>query len=197
MKEYNFPKLEKKLKKYMDEERFIHTQGVMYTACALAMCHNADMNQARLAGLLHDCAKCIPNSKKLKICQRENIPVSAAEEASPDLLHAKLGDYMSKEKYGVTDREVRQAVRYHTTGRPEMTLLEKIIYIADYIEPGRDKAPNLPTVRRLAFQDLDETMYVILKDTLEYLEHGSGTIDATTRQACRYYQELHDRRYTK
>ena len=197
MKEYNFPKLEKKLKKYMDEERFIHTQGVMYTACALAMCHNADMNQARLAGLLHDCAKCIPNSKKLKICQRENIPVSAAEEASPDLLHAKLGVYMSKEKYGVTDREVRQAVRYHTTGRPEMTLLEKIIYIADYIEPGRDKAPNLPTVRRLAFQDLDETMYVILKDTLEYLEHGSGTIDATTRQACRYYQELHDRRYTK
>lgn len=197
MKEYNFQKLEKKLKKYMDEERFIHTQGVMYTACALAMCHNADMNQARLAGLLHDCAKCIPNSKKLKICQRENIPVSAAEEASPDLLHAKLGVYISKEKYGVTDREVRQAVRYHTTGRPEMTLLEKIIYIADYIEPGRDKAPNLPTVRRLAFQDLDETMYVILKDTLEYLEHGSGTIDATTRQACRYYQELHDRRYTK
>ena len=197
MKEYNFPKLEKKLKKYMDEERFIHTQGVMYTACALAMCHNADMNQARLAGLLPDCAKCIPNSKKLKICQRENIPVSAAEEASPDLLHAKLGVYISKEKYGVTDREVRQAVRYHTTGRPEMTLLEKIIYIADYIEPGRDKAPNLPTVRRLAFQDLDETMYVILKDTLEYLEHGSGTIDATTRQACRYYQELHDRRYTK
>lgn len=197
MKEYNFPKLEKKLKKYMDEERFIHTQGVMYTACALAMCHNADMNRARLAGLLHDCAKCIPNSKKLKICQRENIPVSAAEEASPDLLHAKLGVYISKEKYGVTDREVRQAVRYHTTGRPEMTLLEKIIYIADYIEPGRDKAPNLPTVRRLAFQDLDETMYVILKDTLEYLEHGSGTIDATTRQACRYYQELHDRRYTK
>ena len=197
MKEYNFPKLEKKLKKYMDEERFIHTQGVMYTACALAMCHNADMNQARLAGLLHDCAKCIPNSKKLKICQRENIPVSAAEEASPDLLHAQLGVYISKEKYGVTYREVRQAVRYHTTGRPEMTLLEKIIYIADYIEPGRDKAPNLPTVRRLAFQDLDETMYVILKDTLEYLEHGSGTIDATTRQACRYYQELHDRRYTK
>ncbi len=197
MKEYNFPKLEKKLKKYMDEERFIHTQGVMYTACALAMCHNADINQARLAGLLHDCAKCIPNSKKLKICQKENIPVSAAEEASPDLLHAKLGVYISKEKYGVTDREVRQAIRYHTTGRPEMTLLEKIIYIADYIEPGRDKAPNLPTVRRLAFQDLDETMYVILKDTLEYLEHGSGTIDATTRQACRYYQELHDRRYTK
>ena len=188
MKEYNFPKLEKKLKKYMDEERFIHTQGVMYTACALAMCHNADMNQARLAGLLHDCAKCIPNSKKLKICQRENIPVSAAEEASPDLLHAKLGVYISKEKYGVTDREVRQAVRYHTTGRPEMTLLEKIIYIADYIEPGRDKAPNLPTVRRLAFQDLDETMYVILKDTLEYLEHGSGTIDAPTRHACLNYQ---------
>lgn len=83
------------------------------------MCHNADMNQARLAGLLHDCAKCIPNSKKLKICQRENIPVSAAEEASPDLLHAKLGVYISKEKYGVTDREgpAGGPLPYHWTSR--------------------------------------------------------------------------------
>ncbi|MDO5422780.1 MAG: bis(5'-nucleosyl)-tetraphosphatase (symmetrical) YqeK [Eubacteriales bacterium] len=196
MKEYHFHKMEKKLKKYMDEDRFIHTQGVMYTACALAMCHNADLAEARLAGLLHDCAKCIPNPKKLKICKRENIPVTDSELASPYLLHAKLGVYIAREKYDVTEREVLQAIRYHTTGRPEMSLLEKIIYIADYIEPGRDKAPNLPQVRRLAFQDLDETMYVILRDTLSYLEGGSGTIDRTTEKAYQYYKEIHERKET-
>ena len=194
---YDLKKIKKKLKNELDESRYEHTIGVMDTAACLAMRYGADLTQALVAGLLHDCAKCIPNDKKLKLCRKNGIEVTPFEEKAPFLLHAKLGVYISKEKYGVTDREVRQAVRYHTTGRPEMTLLEKIIYIADYIEPGRDKAPNLPTVRRLAFQDLDETMYVILKDTLEYLEHGSGTIDATTRQACRYYQELHDRRYTK
>lgn len=194
MKDTNIHKMEKKLKKYIDEDRFIHTQGVMYTACALAMVHGADIRKAQLAGLLHDCAKCIPNDKKIKLCQKQNIPITDAELKSPYLLHAKLGVYIAREKYGVEDREVLQAIRYHTTGRPEMSLLEKIIYIADYIEPGRDKAPDLPEVRPLAFRDLDEAMYVILRDTLAYLEGGSGTLDTTTERAYAYYAHLHEGR---
>lgn len=194
MKDYNFPKMEKKLKKYIDEDRFIHTQGVMYTACAMAMCYGADMNKARLAGLLHDCAKCIPNPKKIKICEKKNIPVTDTELKSPYLLHAKLGVYIAREKYNVTDREVLQAIRYHTTGRPEMSTLEKIIYIADYIEPGRDKAPDLDEVRPLAFRDLDETMYVILRDTLTYLEGGNGSIDRATERAYEYYKMIHEKK---
>ena len=112
-------------------------------------------SKAQTAGLLHDCAKCIPNDKKLKLCEKKNIPVSEIEEKAPFLLHSKLGVYIARKKYDVEDKEILSAVRWHTTGKPEMTQLEKIIYLADYIEPGRDKAPNLARVRRLAFEDLD------------------------------------------
>ena len=75
-----------------------------------------------------------------------------------------------------------------------MSLLEKIVYISDYIEPMRDKAPNLPKVRKIAFEDLDECMYEILKDTLEYLEENPKEIDSATRDAYVYYKDLHDRK---
>ena len=94
----------------------------------------------------------------------------------------------------VKDEEILTAITYHTTGRPGMSLLEKIVYISDYIEPMRDKAPNLPKVRKIAFEDLDECMYEILKDTLEYLEENPKEIDSTTRDAYVYYKELHDRK---
>ena len=94
----------------------------------------------------------------------------------------------------VKDEEILTAITYHTTGRPGMSLLEKIVYISDYIEPMRDKAPNLAKVRKIAFEDLDECMYEILKDTLEYLEENPKEIDSTTRDAYVYYKELHDRK---
>ena len=187
-------KFEKKLKKYLDKERFIHTQGVMYTAAALAMAHGADMEKARLAGLLHDCAKCIPNKKKLKMCGENKIPVTEFEKEHPFLLHAKLGAFVAKDKYGIRKEEILSAIAFHTTGKPDMSLLEKIVYIADYIEPGRDKAQNLPKIRKLAFQDLDECMYVILKDTLDYLEGTPGEIDSATEDAFAYYKDLHTKR---
>ena len=85
--------------------------------------------------------------------------------------------YVAKAKYGVTDQEILSSITWHTTGKPDMTLLEKIVYIADYIEPKRDKAPNLTFVRKLAFQDLDECMYEILKDSLAYLEENPKDVD--------------------
>ena len=187
-------KFEKKLKKYLDKERFIHTQGVMYTAAALAMAHGADMEKARLAGLLHDCAKCIPNKKKLKMCGENKIPVTEFEKEHPFLLHAKLGAFVAKDKYGIRKKEILSAIAFHTTGKPDMSLLEKIVYIADYIEPGRDRAQNLPEIRKIAFQDLDECMYVILKDTLDYLEETPGEIDSATEDAFAYYKDLHTKR---
>lgn len=96
-----------------------------------------------------------------------------------------------KKKYGIENEEILSAIMFHTTGRPEMTVLEKIVYIADYIEPMRFKAPNLEHVRKLAFQDLDECMYEILKDTLAYLEENPKEIDRTTEDAFHYYKKLH------
>ena len=194
MAKYDFIKMQKKLVKYLDEDRFAHTLGVMYTCASLAMVHGYDLEDAQVAGLLHDCAKCIPNKKKLKLCSQHNISVTAFEEEHPFLLHAKLGAYIARKKYDITDEEILSSITYHTTGRREMSLLEKIVYIADYIEPMRNKAPNLDKIRKLAFQNLDECLYEILKDTLEYLDENPQNVDNTTKEAFSYYKELHTNR---
>ncbi len=187
---YNIYKMQKKLKKYIDEARYVHTLGVMYTAASLAMCHGADIERAQVAGLLHDSAKCIPNSKKLKLCRQNNIGVSEAERKAPYLLHAKLGAYIAREKYHIEDPEILSAIECHTTGKPDMTLLEKIIFISDYIEPLRSKAENLAEVRRLAFQDLDKAVYITMRDTLQYLKRENASLDNQTVVAYNYYKEL-------
>lgn len=187
---YNIHKMQKKLKKYMDEARYAHTLGVMYTAAALAMCHGEDIERAQVAGLLHDSAKCIPNPKKLKLCRQNDIPVTDAEYKAPYLLHAKLGAYLAREKYHVQDSEILSAIECHTTGKPAMTLLEKIIFISDYIEPLRSKAENLAEVRRLAFWDLDRAVYITMRDTLRYLERGNASLDEQTVVAYNYYKKV-------
>ena len=196
MGEYNIIKMQKKLKKYVDEMRFYHTLGVMYTAASLAMCHGADVEKAQVAGLLHDCAKCIPNDKKLKLCRNNNIPVSETEQKSPYLLHARLGAYIAKEKYHIQDPEILSAIEYHTTGKPAMTLLEKIIFIADYIEPMRSKAEDLPLVRRLAFEDLDMAVYVTMRDTILYLQKEKTCLDNQTVVAYNYYKDIVEKKET-
>lgn len=180
--------IRKRVKKALDKERFEHTKGVMYTACSLAMAHEADFEQAMLAGLLHDCAKCLPNDEKLKLCEKNNILVNDVELQNPGLLHAKVGALLAKQEYGVKDPAVLHAIKVHTTGEPEMNMLDKIIYIADYIEPGRCEAPRLEYIRALAFRDLDECMAEILSDTLKYLGTRKGLIDPMTQLTFDYYR---------
>jgi predicted HD superfamily hydrolase involved in NAD metabolism len=189
MKNYDMKAYQKKLKHKMDDGRYEHTLGVMYTCAALAMRYEYDIQRAQLAGLLHDCAKCIPNGRKLKLCEKHNIPITETERKNPFLLHAKLGAFLAAKKYGIDDREIISAIRNHTTGKPNMSLLDKIVYVADYIEPRRSKAANLTEIRRLAFIDLDKALYRILSDTLEYLDQGTGEIDDMTKKAYEYYRE--------
>lgn len=198
MATFDYTKAEKKLSKYMDEERLEHTKGVRYTCACLAMVYGEDLEKAQIAGLLHDSAKCIPNKKKLKMCEEHNIAVTKFEKEHPFLLHGKLGAYIAEHKYGVSDKDILNSIIYHTTGRQEMSTLEKIVYIADYIEPLRNKAANLKEIRCLAFQDLDACMYKILEDTLAYLNNGSSDeIDQTTVAAYEYYKTLHKSRKEK
>ena len=185
--------IRKKLKKKLNPERYEHTLGVSYTAACLAMRYGCDLRQAELAGLLHDCARQYPAEELPERCLRHQIPVTEYERKSPVLLHAKLGAWMAGHKYHIEDPEIAGAIYYHTTGRDGMTLLEKIIYTADYIEPRRYKAENLDKIRRLAFQDLDECIYHIMRDTLDYLKRKGGVIDETTSQAYQYYREIHSR----
>lgn len=183
-------KMQKKVKRYLDKERYDHTIGVMHTAGCLAMRYGADLESALTAGLLHDCAKCVPSDEKIKLCKKNGIAISEAEYENPGLLHAKLGALFAREKYGVEKKEILRSIESHTTGRPNMSLLDKIIYIADFIEPGRDIAPNLPDVRALAFVDLDACLSRILEDTLAYLKQRGVAVDPATEETYLYYKNL-------
>ena len=184
---YDLKKIKKKLKNELDESRYEHTIGVMDTAACLAMRYGADLTQALVAGLLHDCAKCIPNDKKLKLCIKNGIEVTPFEEKAPFLLHAKLGAWMAEHEYHVSDPAILSAIACHTTGKPDMSLLDKIVFIADYIEPGRNKAPGLPEIRRLSFTDIDQALIRILSDTLDYLASSNDPIDPATQNVLDYY----------
>ena len=187
MKNTDMRKIRKALEKAQDARRYEHTLGVAYTATALAMRYGASLKDAEMAGLLHDCAKCLTDEKRLAICEKHNISINEIERRNPFLLHAKVGSYLAMEEFDVTSSDVINAILNHTTGRPGMSLLEKIIYVADYIEPNRKQAPNLTEVRKMAFIDLDQTLVMILKDVLEYLESTEGDVDPMTRKPYEYY----------
>lgn len=179
--------IKKELEHDLDSKRYEHTLGVAYTAACLAMRYGYDMEKAYITGLLHDCAKCMSNKDKLEYCEKYDIPVTKVEQENPSLLHAKVGAEMSRRKYDIKDSEIYQAIMYHTTGHPQMTLLDKIIYISDYMEPHRDEAPNLDSVRKQAFIDIDATLLTILKDSVAYLEKSDKTVDPMTMETYLYY----------
>lgn len=180
-------KIQNKLKNKLSEHRYIHTIGVAYTASCMAMKYSCDIDKAFLAGLLHDCAKYMNNDEFIKFATQNDIKISDAEKNKPDLLHAKIGAYFAKEKYGIKDKEIISAIRFHTTGKPNMSIFEKIIYIADYIEPGRDKMPRLDVIRKVAFEDLDQCLCMILEDSVEYLKKSGMNIDNTTIETYEFY----------
>ena len=192
MKPADIKKIRKKMEKTLDPKRFEHTLGVAYAAAALAMCYQVDIYKAQIAGLLHDCAKCLSDEKKLSICEKHNMQITEIEQRNPFLLHAKAGSFITMNKFHIHDRDIINAILNHTTGRPDMSPLEKIIYIADYIEPGRKQAPNLTEIRRLAFKDLDLALVKILSDTLEYLKESGTEIDPMTQKTYEYYIKAAD-----
>jgi predicted HD superfamily hydrolase involved in NAD metabolism len=158
------------------------------------MCYGADVEKAEIAGLLHDCAKCMDLKKMIRICEKAGLSVSDIERSSGALLHSKAGAVLARDKYGVNDEDVLNAIRYHTTGRPGMSLLEKIVFVADYIEPGRDTAPNLPIVRKLAYESIDDCVLQILKDTLHYLADTGESTDPMTQKTYDYYRRCDEER---
>ncbi len=190
MKKVSRVELIKTLEQELSYKRFIHTLSVAGTASSLAMCYGADLEKAETAGLLHDCAKCMDVRKMQKVCEKAGLTVSSFEADSASLLHSKAGSVLAAEKYGITDPDMINAIRYHTTGRPGMSLLEKIIFVADYIEPGRFTAKNLPLIRRLAFSDIDGALMKILYDTLVYLNSTGLVVDPMTQKTYDYYKQI-------
>ncbi len=186
--EMTYPEIRKKLEKAFDDDRYEHTLGVAVTARMLARIHGADESDAYVAGLLHDCAKNVSHKKKIQTCENEGVDISEVERANPGLLHAKAGAILARTDYGISNEDVLNAIRSHTTGRPGMSLLEKIVFVADYVEPGRDERPELARLRREAFEDLDECVFHVLEATLKYLGETAKAIDPATRETYEYYE---------
>lgn len=192
---WSINKITEDLKIVLKPQRFEHTLGVANTAKEMAETFGVNPNKAYFAGMLHDCAKNLSDEQLLQICAENNIEISEYEAKSPYLLHGKVGAHIARTKYGISDEEILSAIVWHTTGKPNMTDLEKIVFSADYIEPGRHKQPNLDFLRELAQKDLDLLTFNILKDTVEYLkENKSDSIDDNTISAYEFYKKLMEER---
>ncbi len=163
-----------KLKEMLDEERFTHSLAVAELAAKLAERHGYDPAKAELAGLVHDCAKCMSPALLIKKIYEYGVELDEIERRYPALWHPIVSAYVAKEEFGVEDEEILRAIRLHTTGDGEMSLLDKIIYIADYADPTRGY-PESDKVRRLAFRDLDEALLETSKQKIIYVL-GKGRV---------------------
>ena len=174
------------LKEKLPKKRYEHTLGVAYTAVALAMCYGEDILKAELAGILHDVAKA-KKSSELKNDMKGYIDpytdgdyVALIADKAPQILHAIYAPYLAKKDYKIEDKDILSAIRWHTTGKKDMTMLEKIVFVADYIEPNRKKLPDIDRIRTLSFHDISEAVKVTAKSTIEYLGSQGMYIDKFT-----------------
>ena len=186
--------IRKKLKDTLKPKRYNHTLGVMHTAASLAMRYSYPVSHALIAGLLHDCTKYLSDEEQLKFCRKHNIEVTESEEKAPQILHSKTGAYEASHTHGIKDFSIIHAISVHTTGAPNMNLLDKILFTADYIEAGRNEAPRLNDIRNIAFNDLDLAVTMILSDTINYLKEKDKSMDERTFETYEFYKNYIDRR---
>ena len=175
-----------KLKKELDAQRYTHTLGVEETARQMALLFGEDPHKAAQAGLLHDCAKCMTLSQMVKAAK--GVPLDPMMKESKALMHAVAGMCVAKNVYGVDDPDVLSAIRWHTTGHAGMTRLEKIIYLADMIEPSRKPYPGLEEIRALCWKDLDQAMHTALSLSLKHVVSQGKTLHPDTLAALQEYE---------
>lgn len=155
------------IKNHLPERRYTHTLGVLKTAEWLADKYGSDRKKAELAAIFHDYAKYRPAEEMRRIILEEPLPKELLD-FHPELWHAPVGAVLVKKEVGIEDGEILNAIKFHTTGRPAMTLLEKIVFLADYIEPGRN-FPGVEKVRETAKDNLDLAVFQALQNTLIHL----------------------------
>lgn len=160
--------LYRQIRTRLTPERYEHTLGVIESAQDLARVYAVDSEKTELAALLHDCAKDLGPGELLKASSCFGIVVDEVERRETRLLHGPVGAAMAFSEYGVCDEDVLNAIRYHTTGRCGMSPLEKLIFLADYVEPGRE-FPGVDALRKLVRADLDKAVVTALDSTIEYV----------------------------
>ena len=166
---------------YLKYKRIPHVLGTEQEAVRLAVRYGADVEKAQRAALLHDCTKRLDMEAQLALCGRYGIQLDEMEQWALKLLHSKTGAAIARDVFGVDD-EIYRAIWYHTTGHANMTLLEKIIYLADYIEPSRD-FPGVDRLRKTCYEDLDAGLLLGLEMTVEEMTAMGNPVHHATLEA--------------
>ena len=169
---------------YLKAKRCAHVLGTAATAVKLAEKYGADVHRAEVAGLLHDCTKKLSMPEQLALCEKYGIALDELEKKALKLLHAKTGAALARDVFGADD-EIYNAILWHTTGKANMTLLEKVIYLADYIEPNRD-FDGVEDLRKVVWEDLDKGLEMGLAMTVEEMEQMGNPVHHNTLQALEY-----------
>lgn len=167
------------LKNSISSKRYIHSVNVSVTAVKLAECYGCDAAKASIAGLVHDCARELNMELLLNCLAKEGIKEDDLTLRVKELLHGPAAIHICRAVFGIEDEEILSAVRYHTTGRENMSLLEKIIYLSDFIEPSRS-FDGVEELRGLAFQNLDKALLFAFNSSIEYILSKNGLIHLNT-----------------
>lgn len=181
--------MKEKLGTLLTDHRYTHSLGVVETAVKMAKLFGADIEKTEIAALLHDCAKQIPHNTQLEMCREYNIPLDEVKEKELGLLHAELGAYMAEQEFGVKDPEILDAIRYHTLGRENMSTMEKILYLADIVEPNRKEFEGLSELRELCFKDLDRALLYGFGLTISHTNRRGHILHNQTIDAEKYIRE--------
>lgn len=163
-----FDKMRENLKLTLSRGRFRHSEEVMNEALRLAEFYKVNIEKARIAGLLHDCARDVGKDEIYKVFEKYNVVLDDIQKKTPVLLHSILGSFYAREYYGVEDKEILDAIYWHTTGRAGMTMLEKIIFVADYIESGRN-FEGVEEARKQAYKDIERCIVICCDLTIRYI----------------------------
>jgi len=173
----------------MSEGRLIHSLNVEQEARSLAEHWGIDTERAALAGLLHDCAKGLSLSQMQELALTGGLWLDKDTWDSRALIHAPVGAYLAQCDFGVNDAEILEAIRWHTTGRPGMSALEMIIYLADITEPARPPFGSLQAIRNAVREDLKGAMLLALRDSVAYVHKSNSPLHTHTLDALRWFEE--------
>jgi predicted HD superfamily hydrolase involved in NAD metabolism len=174
-----------RLSKMIDKNRLKHSLGVSRSAAELAERYGFDKEKAELAGLLHDCAKCLSYDDSIRLCKKYGYEPDSISKSNKALLHAPLGAFIAEDIFEIKDREVLGAIACHTTGKMGMTLLDKIICLADYIEEGR-QYPGVAKVRSYAFRDINKALLTALELSIMHVIKRGWLLHPMTIEARNY-----------
>lgn len=170
------------LKLTLKPNRYVHSVNTMKVAVSLAERYGEDQESAAIAGLLHDCAKNLNDEETLRYCNTHCICLNEVEQKQVFLMHGAVGAIIASETYGVKDKIILNAIRFHTTGFAQMNMMDKIIFLADYIEPGRSHS-EVSKARKLAFEDIDKAMICSFDSIIKYVIDQKGLIHPNTIEA--------------